>query len=151
MNEQIKQEIEAIIVEEVYSKFTSRTVRFCANEIINRENKTGIDTFLIAKAFELESFDRRTVGFNCFMIADSFKKFSEAIDFSKLLFFDDKEILSDFLKEFLESYFINELKAINKSEPAFAVNVLKSVVYENTDNGYEAEEFVLNLLKKRYE
>lgn len=151
MTENIKQIISSIIHDFAYTKFLGNFVSFCAQEIRDRENKTGIDTFLLSKSMEIRSFDLRTVAYNVSLIGNSFKDFSNSADFTYLPFANDEEFLTDFLRDTIEAYLFSEIKSINKSEPTFAINVLKSVAYQNTDKGYEAEDKVLSIIKKRYD
>ncbi len=150
MNEAIKKKINSILHDFAYTSFLGKFVSFCAGEVRDRENKTGIDTFLLSESMSIKNFDLRTVAYNVSLIGDSFLTFSNATDFTKLPFADDDEVLNDFLKAAVEAHLFAEIKAINKSDSSFAIAVLTAVAYQNTEEGYRAEERVGSILKKRY-
>lgn len=146
----INKQINFIANEFAYSKFLNRFVSFFANEIANRKNKTGIDTLVLSKSLEIDTFDLRTVAFNVATIGESFKQFSDSADFSKLAFYNDEEVFLDFLRKTIEAYLLSEIKAINKENKSFAIDVMIAVTYQNTDKEYEAENRAYEYLKTRY-
>jgi len=105
----------------------------CANSISIRDNKEGIDTFILSESIGIQKYAFKQKHFyNLYSaIAERFRDDFEKFDFETLPFWiaDNPHII--FLTQLWKDYFSCEIDSIIAAEPSFAVKVVEMVVKED--------------------
>ena len=107
----------------------------------------GIDMPLLAQALKIETFDHRVLQDGHDLIAAYYRFL-----FSRFIaprFSEDIERHKAFLREWWLVYAGHEIRALS-SDSAFAAAVLRAVVHANTEEGYQAEDQLRQILEARY-
>jgi hypothetical protein len=125
-------------------------IKKCAADIRYRENKEGIDTFLLGEAIAI---DKRTFQPEVFSdlyaaIALRFNEIFANVTFYALPFWKDGQKHITFLTSFWESYFLTEIDSIIFLEPSFAIKGIEMTI--DPGNANENVNFLDRMLADRY-
>lgn len=100
-----------------------------ASEISFREDKSGIDTFLLKQCIEfrqnVKTFNRADFGEIYYMIFESFDNFFEPIDFENTPFAKFGKLHNIFSNQVWSLYFINTIEVLTNEFPEFAICLMK--------------------------
>jgi hypothetical protein len=130
---------------------------YMKNRYLWATSYTGVDTDLSKKIIEIDRFDHRVLQDAHDKIAAFFRyefpdKLSQMVIPGTIP--DCKELnLEETLKECYRrewtKYWYKEIRKLS-NEPIIARAIITAVSYQNTDEGYEAEDLLLELLHDRY-
>jgi hypothetical protein len=133
-----------------YERLLRIMIKKYAAELTYRENKEGIDTFLLGETI---SIDKRTFQPDVFSdlyaaIALRFNEIFANVTFYALPFWKDGQKHIDFLTSFWESYFLTEIGSIIFMEPSFAIKIIEITI----DPGQTAQnnDLLDRMLMDRY-
>ncbi len=118
---------------------------------------TGVDTELSKKIRGIEKFDHRVLRSAHDKIA-AYYRYRHPDKLGQLVFsfvapdcdnLSLEEILEEIYKREWCSYWYEEVRSLSE-EPVIVRAILTAVAYQNTDDGYEAEDLLMELMHDRY-
>jgi hypothetical protein len=112
----------------------------CASNISLRNDKTGIDTFLLMECSEyprnVRTFHRPDYQGIYYLILATYDSFIEDLDFKKTPFIKFKKNRELLKNQIWSLYFINTIDVLIKNYPEFAICIMKILFLDKNELEY---------------